>query len=149
MVNNLLTPFLVLTIYISIYLYSALRKDGKRLYELGRQGMDEEDIHIEPRKVEIYNLDLLPTNDNGEGLPCFGLNVECGGGTYIRSLARDIGLSSDTVATMTSLERTKQGVFLTDHCLDQEDWTPENIYDAIEKCKVLLATSSVDETQVV
>ena len=109
--------------------------------------MDEEDVHIEPRQVVIYNLDLLPTNDKGEGLPaCFGLNVECGGGTYIRSLVRDIGLSLDTVATMTSLERTKQGVFLTEHCLDQEDWNPENIWDAIEKCKVLLATSSFDET---
>jgi tRNA pseudouridine55 synthase len=110
--------------------------------------MNEEDVHIEPRQVEIYNLDLLPTNDKGEGLPCFGLDVECGGGTYIRSLVRDIGLSLDSVATMTSLERTKQGVFLTEHCLDQEDWTPENISDAIEKCKVLLATSSFDETQV-
>jgi tRNA pseudouridine55 synthase len=139
---DLLTPF------FARYLHSALKKDGKRLYELGRQGKDADDIQIEPRQVKIYNLDLLPTNDKGETLPCFGLNVECGGGTYIRSLVRDIGLSLDTVATMTSLERTKQGVFLTEHCLDQEDWTPENICDAIEKCKVLLAASSFDDIQV-
>jgi tRNA pseudouridine55 synthase len=117
---------------------SALKKDGKKLYELGRKGQTAEDVKIEPREVQVYRLDLLPTNDKGEGLPCFGLNVECGGGTYIRSLVRDVGISLDTVATMTSLERTKQGVFEPQHCLHQDDWTPENIYKAIEKCNGML-----------
>mmetsp|Transcript_14498 Transcript_14498/g.24011 ORF Transcript_14498/g.24011 Transcript_14498/m.24011 type:complete len:382 (-) Transcript_14498:63-1208(-) len=119
--------------------FSALKRNGKKLYELGRSGQTAEDVQIEPREVQVYRLDLLPTNDDGKGLPpCFGLDVECGGGTYIRSLVRDIGISLDTVATMTSLDRTKQGVFLPEHCLHQEDWTPENIYNSIEKCKSLL-----------
>ena len=119
--------------------FSALKKDGKRLYELGRQGKTAEDVKIEPREVNIYRLEVLPTNDEGKGLPsCFGLDVECGGGTYIRSLIRDIGISLDTVATMSGLERTKQGVFLPEHCLHQDDWTPENIYNSIEKSRELL-----------
>jgi tRNA pseudouridine55 synthase len=118
---------------------SALKKDGKRLYELGRKGQTAEDVKIEPREVMVYRLDLLPTNDDGQGLPSFfGLDVECGGGTYIRSLVRDIGLSMDTVATMSSLVRTKQGVFFPEHCLHQDDWTPENIYNSIEAWKPLL-----------
>eukprot|EP00527_Entomoneis_sp_CCMP2396_P008925 CAMPEP_0198144312 /NCGR_PEP_ID=MMETSP1443-20131203/14370_1 /TAXON_ID=186043 /ORGANISM="Entomoneis sp., Strain CCMP2396" /LENGTH=298 /DNA_ID=CAMNT_0043807677 /DNA_START=139 /DNA_END=1035 /DNA_ORIENTATION=+ len=119
--------------------FSALKRNGKKLYELGREGKTAEDVKIEPREVKVYRLEVSPTNDKGEGLPaCFGLDVECGGGTYIRSLVRDIGVSLGTVATMSSLERTKQGVFLPEHCLQEDDWTPENIYKSIEKCKVLL-----------
>ena len=50
----------------------------------------------------------------------FRIGVECGGGTYIRSLVRDIGIELGTVATMTSLERTKQGLFLPEHCIPYE-----------------------------
>ena len=75
-------------------LFSALQKDGKRL--------------------EIFDLKLLTTNKQEEGLSgYFALEVHCGGGTYIRSLVRDIGHMLDTVATMSSLVRAKQGVFET------------------------------------
>jgi tRNA pseudouridine55 synthase len=125
---------------------SALKKDGKRLYELGRQGMTEDDVEIEAREVQIHRLELL-WNDDEESLPSqFGLDVECGGGTYIRSLVRDIGVSLDTLATMTSLERTKQGVFLPEHCLPEEnDWTAENIWNAIESSREMLAAACATE----
>jgi len=120
-------------------LFSALRKDGKRLHEQARSGKTEADVEIEPRQVEIFDLKLLTTIEQEEGLPgYFGLDVDCGGGTYIRSLVRDIGHKLDTVATMSSLVRTKQGVFETQHCLCKADWTPEKIYDAIEKSSRLL-----------
>lgn len=96
-------------------------------------------MKIQPREVNVYKLEVLPTNGEGKGLPkCFGLDVECGGGTYIRSLTRDMAIALDTVGTMSSLERTKQGLFLPEHCLHKEDWTPQNIYDSIEKCRELL-----------
>ena len=100
------------------------------MYELGREGLKAEDIEIEAREVQIARLDLL-SFDNGK----FEIDVECGGGTYIRSLVRDIGISLDTLATMTSLERTKQGPFLPEHCLKENDWTAENIWNSIKKSK--------------
>lgn len=125
------------------FVCSALRKDGKRLYELGREGLSEDDIEIEARDVVIYRLDLL--KDDIEIPKTFGLDVECGGGTYIRSLVRDIGISLDTLATMTSLERTKQGPYLPEHCLKEEDWTADNIYKAIEETSFVLAEDEENE----
>ena len=63
---------------------------------------------------------------------------ECGGGTYIRSLVRDIGIEAGTVATMTSLERTKQGAFRPEHCLHEKDWAVENVWKSIVSCRSVL-----------
>ena len=78
-------------------MFSALKKDGVRLYELARQG---EQTEREPRKCEIYTLEI--GEENGE----FTLYCECSAGTYIRSLISDIGDAVGTGAVMTSLERT-------------------------------------------
>ncbi|KAL3811791.1 hypothetical protein ACHAXA_005182 [Cyclostephanos tholiformis] len=67
-------------------------------------------------------------------LPRFALSVNCGGGTYIRSLVRDIGYELGTVATMTGLVRTKQGPFVLGDALRKDDWTADMIYDAIRRC---------------
>ena len=135
-------------LYLYFFIYSALKRDGKKLYELARQGQTADDLKIEPREVTIYNLELVVPplsssssvlssfsknnndDDAGDGdgndattekkkLPIekFSIRVECGGGTYIRSLVRDIGIELGTVATMTKLERTKQGSFLPEHCV--------------------------------
>ena len=78
-------------------MYSALKKDGVRLYELARQGKE---VEREPRKCEIYELSVGEC-ENGE----FSLYCECSAGTYIRTLISDIGDVLGTGATMTSLER--------------------------------------------
>lgn len=114
-------------------IYSALKKNGRKMYEEAREGKTEEELEIEAREVEIHSLEFLPTDHKGEGLPSFGLDIACGGGTYIRSLVRDIGRSVDSAATMTWLERTQQGPFELKHALLREDWSPENIYAAIER----------------
>lgn len=83
-------------------LYSAIQKNGKRLYEQAREGKTEADLEIEARPVEIYNLGYYMTHDQDgtpHTLPCFGLDVECGGGTYIRSLVRDLGNALGTCAS--------------------------------------------------
>lgn len=107
------------------------------MYDLGRQGLSAEDIEIEAREVVIHRLELL--KEDSDKPKAFGLDVECGGGTYIRSLVRDIGVSLNTLATMTSLERTKQGPYLPEHCLKEDDWTAENVYKAIEETSFVLA----------
>ena len=112
-------------------IFSAIRKEGKRLYKLGQKGVSADDIVIEAREVEILDLHLVQSED--VKLPKFEISMECGGGTYVRSLIRDIGYKLGTVATTTSLERTKQGQFTLQDCLKQQDWTADNIYAEIEE----------------
>jgi tRNA pseudouridine55 synthase len=127
-------------------IFSALKIDGKRLYELGRKGKTAEDVKIDSREVQIYRLDLLWNDENEIPSKQFGIDVECGGGTYIRSLVRDIGIALDTLGTMISLERTKQGLFLPEHCLQENEWTADNVWDAIEASQDLLADFNATES---
>ena len=66
-------------------------------------------------------------------LPRFSIAVRCGGGTYMRSLVRDMGYELGTVATMTGLVRTQQGPFVLADTLQMEDWTADSIYAAIRR----------------
>jgi len=109
-------------------IFSAIRKGGKKLYEEARKGATAEDIEIEPRDVEVYSIDLTSVN-----LPKFEIETECGGGTYVRSLIRDIGYKVGSVATTTFLQRTQQGQFTLEGALEKDDLTAENIYSAIER----------------
>ena len=82
-------------------IYSAIKKDGKKLYELARKG---EQITIEPRTVNITKIDLLNidrTNDEIE------VDINCGPGTYIRAIARDLGKQLGVGGTLASLVRTQ------------------------------------------
>lgn len=112
-------------------IFSALKKGGKALYKLGREGVSAEDIDLQPRPVKIYELKLVNPDDSS--LPRFDIAMESGGGTYVRSLIRDIAYQLDCVATTTVLTRTQHGPFTMDDVVDREDWSPENIYAAIEK----------------
>jgi tRNA pseudouridine55 synthase len=107
-------------------IFSAIRKGGKKLYQEARKGVAAEDIDIPSRHVEIYSINMVSCD-----IPHFVLDVECGGGTYIRSLVRDIGTALGSVATTTKLERTKQGQFLVADAIAKDDWSAENIYAAI------------------
>lgn len=109
-------------------IFSAIRKDGKRLYKEAREGKTAEDIQIDPREVEIVKLELLKTN-----IPDFEIDVQCGGGTYIRSLIRDMGYKVNSVATTTKLERTQQGQFKINDALPKEQWSADTIYAAVER----------------
>lgn len=120
-------------------IFSAIRKDGKRLYEQARAGKSVDDVVIDPREVEIHELIYSP--DEEEGLPSFQLSIKCGGGTYIRSLIRDIGYDLDSVATMTKLVRTQQGPFSLDDVMLREDWSVDTIYAAVERNNLRMATN--------
>jgi len=84
-------------------MYSALKKDGQRLYDLARQGIE---VERPPRPVTIYNLKILGMED-GE----LELEVKCSKGTYVRTLAEDIAEALDTVAYITELRRLSVGVY--------------------------------------
>jgi tRNA pseudouridine55 synthase len=111
--------------------FSAIKKGGKKMYQEARKGKTAEDMQIEPREVMIHSLSLVDPDESE--LPAFGISMECGGGTYVRSLIRDIGYAVGSVATTTVLTRTKQGRFVLDDVLEKDEWTPENICAEIEK----------------
>ncbi|KAG5189435.1 pseudouridine synthase [Tribonema minus] len=117
-------------------MYSALRKDGKRLHELARQGKV---VERDARPVTIYQLEAPA---EGVALPSFALNVQCSGGTYIRTLIADIARALGTRGHMTSLVRTKQGPFGLEHCLDQQHWHFEQILAHLDKCNTHLRQNS-------
>lgn len=83
--------------------YSAIKKDGKKLYELARAGKE---VNPEPRKVFIKSIDLLSV---GSGVA--KLKVICATGTYMRSLVRDIGQKTGSCAVLSALNRTRIGTF--------------------------------------
>lgn len=102
-------------------MYSAIKKDGVRLYKLAREGKTAE---IPEREVEILNIKLLsPLNSNNE----FKIETHVSKGTYIRSLARDIGEYLGCGATLTSLCRTFASGFELSQCVDPTELTNENI----------------------
>lgn len=123
-------------------MFSALKKDGVRLYDLARQGKE---VEIEPRKVKIIEIELKDF-DGTE----FNLFVKCSKGTYIRSLCRDIGEKLSCGATMTELRRTATSGFSIESCVSLDLLTQENISDYIlneEKAVEKLREIKVTEKQ--
>lgn len=90
--------------------FSALKKDGKRLYEYARSG---EEVKIESRKIEITEFEI--TNNR---FPEVDFRVVCSKGTYIRSLANDYGKALGSGAHLSALRRSKIGTFNVDDALD-------------------------------
>jgi len=84
-------------------MYSAIKVNGKKLYEYARKG---ETVKIEPRQIEIYNIELIEFNDLE-----IVFEVSCSKGTYIRSLCEDIAIKLGTVGYMKALNRTVVGEF--------------------------------------
>ncbi|XP_012519330.1 PREDICTED: probable tRNA pseudouridine synthase 1 [Propithecus coquereli] len=113
-------------------LYSALKKDGQRLSTLMKRG---EVVEAKPaRPVTVYSISLQKFQP-----PFFTLDVECGGGFYIRSLVSDIGKELSSCANVLELTRTKQGPFtLEEHALPEDKWTIDDIAQSLEHCSSLL-----------
>lgn len=99
--------------------FSAVHVNGRRAYKLARQGRD---IELSARPVQIHRLEITDF-----ALPDFELLVECGSGTYIRSLGRDLGERLGCGATMKRLVRTAIGPFSLDNATSPQELTPENI----------------------
>lgn len=90
--------------------YSALKVGGRRAYDLARKG---EATGLEPRPVTVHRITAI-----SQEYGCLDIEVECGKGTYIRSLARDVACALGTVGMLESLRRTQSGGLNADHAWD-------------------------------
>ncbi|HPP52162.1 MAG TPA: tRNA pseudouridine(55) synthase TruB [Thermoguttaceae bacterium] len=98
--------------------YSALKVEGRRAYELARQGQH---VELPPRPVTIYRLDVLSYN-----YPELVLRIRCSSGTYARAVGRDLAAALGTSAVMSALERTSIGPFRSKYALRPEQITSDN-----------------------
>ncbi|WNQ13777.1 tRNA pseudouridine(55) synthase TruB [Paenibacillus aurantius] len=98
-------------------MYSAVKVDGRRLYELAREGKE---IERKSRKVEIYKLDIILLALD-EPYPRVRFRVLCSKGTYIRTLCADIGKALGYPAVMSALVRTSTGSMTREQCLTLEE----------------------------
>jgi len=95
--------------------YSAKNVGGRRGYALARQGIDFE---LEPKKVFIESINLIKQIDE----KTYFFKIKCGGGTYIRSICRDLGEKTDSLAYMSVLRRTKSGIFKIENSIKLNDF---------------------------
>ncbi|MBU5482789.1 tRNA pseudouridine(55) synthase TruB [Clostridium sp. MSJ-11] len=100
-------------------MYSALKVNGKRLYQLAREGIE---VERKARKINIYSIDILNID-----LPYVTFQVHCSKGTYIRSLCYDIGEKLGVGASMWALERVKTGIFNIKDALHIDNLNNQNI----------------------
>lgn len=89
-------------------MYSAKKVEGKKLYELARQGID---VERKPVRVEIKILEMLPSDESRDSQSTLRIRVVCSAGTYIRTLAEDIGRKLGVGAHLQELRRTRAGRF--------------------------------------
>ena len=95
-------------------IFSAIKVGGKKLYESARKGQE---VDIKPRSIQIKELEILDFN-----MPYIKLRVVCSKGTYIRSLAYDIGKALNSGAWLSKLQRTKIGEYSIENALDIQDF---------------------------
>lgn len=106
-------------------IYSAIKVNGKKLYEYARKG---EEVEIKPRKVFISKLELVNFDEEKQEAKVL---VGCSKGTYIRSIAYDMGQKLNCGGYLTALERTKAGMFSKENSTPLEDF--KEFSDVVEK----------------
>ena len=105
--------------------YSAIKINGKKLYEYAR---NNEDIVLPKRNVHIKTLERISDVKYVDGKVIFSIKTTVSKGTYIRSLVRDIALKLDTIGVMSSLRRTKQGIFNLEEANKIDDIKNHNVH---------------------
>lgn len=112
-------------------IYSAIKINGKKLYEYARNGIE---VEIPKREIEIYNIKLIKLDKNEKEIE---IEVECSKGTYIRTLCEDIAKKLDTIGYMKNLTRTKVNNFKIENAItfeeleknkDNKEWLISNSY---------------------
>lgn len=126
-------------------IYSAIKINGKKLYEYARNGIE---VEIPKREIEIYNIKLIKLEKNEKEIE---FEIECSKGTYIRTLCEDIAKKLDTIGYMKSLTRTKVNNFKIENAItfeeleknkDNKEWlisnsyTMEEIFDYLPKLEL-------------
>lgn len=105
-------------------IFSAIKQGGVRIYEKARAG---EEVVVQPREITIHELEILSFENN-----VLSLRVLCGKGTYIRSLAHDLGKALESGAHLSGLRRTKIGSFEAEGAKDPIQWS-EYFKEVLEK----------------
>lgn len=116
--------------------YSAKNVNGQRSYKLAREGVK---VELPPKKVNIKSIELLGGGDKGE----YVFKIRCGGGTYIRSIARDMAAKLGTYAAMSALVRTESGIFNIDNSVSTDMLNKDNIYNYLIPCDSVLPYDSI------
>jgi len=101
--------------------YSAVKIGGKRAYDLARQGVE---VEVKPRTVEIHKLKIAHFD-----FPELRLSIECGSGTYVRTLGHDLAAACGTDAVMSALTRTAIGGFEIGGAVSPDQLTEENLHE--------------------
>lgn len=130
-------------------MYSAIKKQGKKLYELARRGVE---VEREPRPITIYELELLEKVSETD----YTLRVLCSKGTYVRTLCHDIGQALGCGGTLYSLRRTRSAGFGLDQAMTLEQAAetedPASLLLPVDTCfgryPVLTLTEAEDERKV-
>ena len=107
--------------------YSAIKVEGKRLYQYARE---DKDVEIKPRDIEIFSIDNIKIDLESKEV---AFDVECSKGTYIRSLVNDIGKKIGCGATMTELRRTQTGNFKIEDSIPLYDFLKLDYLDMLDK----------------
>ena len=111
-------------------IYSAVKVKGKKLYEYARVG--KFDVEIPSRKVNIYDVEFIESSDYyKDNKFYFSINISCGKGTYVRTIATDIGKKLNLPSTMSKLTRARSGKIELDNCL-----TLSEVEQLLEKNKL-------------
>lgn len=108
-------------------MYSAIKVNGKKLYEYARKG---EKVEIEPRKIEVYSLELISINEVDKQIE---FRVSCSKGTYIRTLCENIAEKLGTVGYMKELKRTQVGEFKIEDAITIEELMKKQTCITIEE----------------
>ena len=127
-------------------IYSAIKVNGKKLYDYARQGQD---IEIKPRKVTISKIELKEFDKTSQSAKII---VACSKGTYIRSIAYDLGAKLGCGGYLTALERTKAGKFQVNTAIKLEDLTEvsqivENLINPLDMLSIPIHNLSENERE--
>lgn len=107
--------------------YSAIKVEGKKLYQYARE---DKDVEIKPREIEIYSIDNIKIDIESKEV---AFDVVCSKGTYIRSLVNDIGKKIGCGATMTELRRTQTGSFKIEESIPLYDFLKLDYLEMLDK----------------
>ena len=110
-------------------IYSAVKINGKKLYEYARENID---VDLPKREVEISNIELVSDIEYKDDKTCFKFKCSVSKGTYIRSLIRDIAIKLNTVGIMTDLRRIRQGKFNIDDSVTIDNITENSLIDIVD-----------------
>lgn len=127
-------------------IYSAIKVNGKKLYDYARQGQD---IEIKPRKVTISKIELKEFDKTSQSVK---ITVACSKGTYIRSIAYDLGAKLGCGGYLTALERTQAGKFQVNTAIKLEDLTEvsqivENLINPLDMLNIPIHNLSENERE--